>query len=296
MASVLERSLTLVGPGRAGRAFLRSWTEAGGRAAQVIARSGAFDLAASPPGSSLRLATADRFEETDLLVLAVPDDAIAVCAEDLAGRLRCRFAFHLSGALEAEALAPLRAGGACVASLHPLRPFTGAPGEDWTGVFVAVEGDRGAAEEGERIARALGAHPHRLSAERKPLYHAAASLAAGGTVAVLSMAVRACVAAGVPEELAREGLASLATRAIAAAAKSSFGEALTGPVARRDVGTVRSHVRALAAEPETLALYRALAEEVLSQTPGRGHEEEIRRSLAEGGPAEKDPTAPRNPL
>ena len=249
------------------------------------------------PGAATRSIDQDRFDDSDLLILAVPDDAIADCAATLAGKLRCTFAFHLSGALTADALAPLRASGASVASLHPLRPFTGADGEDWRGAFVAVEGDDPAAEEAERIARALDAHPRRLSADGKPLYHAAASLAAGGTVAVLSVAVRACVDAGIPEAEAREALAGLATRAIEAAARSPFEQAFTGAVARRDIGTVRSHARALASRSEAFRLYRELAEEILTKTAGRGREEEIRAILRDAdSPKARGRAARRNPL
>ncbi|HEY1250346.1 MAG TPA: Rossmann-like and DUF2520 domain-containing protein [Thermoanaerobaculia bacterium] len=285
--SVVDASLTLAGPGRAGRAFLRSWAAAGGRVAQVITRDFAKVDATRFGGASVRGLHDPRFDATELLVLAVPDDAIAGCAEALAGRLACRFAFHLSGALGADALAPLRRAGASVASLHPLRPFTGAEGEGWREALVAVEGDAAAAERGEAIARELHARPYRLSAEGKPLYHAAASLAAGGTVAVLSLAVRACVAAGIPESVAREALAGLAAEATAAAARLPFDQALTGAVARRDVGTVRVHARSLAGVADALALYRSLAEQILAATPGRGKEEEIRTVLREAAEPKK---------
>jgi predicted short-subunit dehydrogenase-like oxidoreductase (DUF2520 family) len=290
VSAVTESSLTLAGPGRAGRAFLRSWASAGGRVAQVITHSpdssGAAVDVVRFGGAAVRPVGEGRFESTDVLVVAVPDDAIAACAEALAGKLACRFAFHLSGALGADALAPLRSAGAAVASLHPLRPFTGAEGEGWRGALVAVEGDPAAAEQGEAIARALHARPYRLSAEGKPLYHAAASLAAGGTVAVLALAVRACVAAGIPEDVAREALAGLASEATAAAARLPFEQALTGAVARRDVGTVRVHARSLAGVKDALALYRTLTEQILAATPGRGKEEEIRAVLREAeGPA-----------
>ena len=287
MPAVTESSLTLAGPGRAGRAFLRSWASAGGRVAQVITHdTPAMTDGARFGGATVRGIRDGSFEATDLLIVSVPDDAIAACAEELAGRLRCAFAFHLSGALGADALAPLRRAGASVGSLHPLRPFTGAEGEGWRGALVAVEGDPEAAERGEAIARAFQARPYRLTAEGKPLYHAAASLAAGGTVGVLALAVRACVAAGIPEEVAREALAGLASEATAAAARLPFEQALTGAVARRDVGTVRVHARSLAAVADALALYRTLAEQILAATPGRGKEEEIRAVLREAeGPA-----------
>ena len=283
MAGILEQSVTLVGPGRAGRAFARSWSDAGGRIGQVILR-GDLRAAAGIPGAIVRRIDEERFDGCDILVLSVPDDAIAAVAERLAGRISCRVAFHLSGALTGQVLTALSARGASVGSLHPLAPFTGAEGEDWRGILVAVEGDVAAAQAGESIALALDARPCRLSPEGKPLYHAAASLAAGGTAAVLSIAVRLCVAAGLPEELAREALAQLASRATAAVGARRFEEAFTGAVARRDAGTVRMHARALAAHPDALALYRALAEEILARTPGRGREAEIRAILLEPPP------------
>jgi predicted short-subunit dehydrogenase-like oxidoreductase (DUF2520 family) len=275
----LELSLALAGPGRAGRAFARSWIRAGGAVAFLLARRGTRpddrDLSAVP----LHFSTADRFPPCEILLLAGPDDALASVAESLAGKLSCRYAFHLAGALGSSVLAPLRRAGASVASLHPVRPFTGSPGEDWKDAFVAVEGDEAAAALGERIARAVGARPHRIAAAAKPLYHAGASLAAGGAAAVLSFAVRAWTEAGIPEEVARETLAGLAVRAVTAAGSRPFSDAVTGAVARRDVETVRAHVRALGANAAARSLYRILAEEILDRTPGRGRNDEIRSIL-----------------
>jgi predicted short-subunit dehydrogenase-like oxidoreductase (DUF2520 family) len=275
-SGIRASSLALVGPGRAGRAFARSWTKAGGRMTWLMARDpGALPIGAGavyPPEAAL-------LPPCDIVVLAVPDDAIRPVAESLAERLSCRYAFHLSGAVGSEAIVRLRQAGASVGSLHPVRPFTGGDDEDWSGTFVAIEGDRDAVDVGERIASAVGGHPYRLAATDRGLYHASATLAAGGTAAVVSIAVRGWVAAGIPETIARETLAGLASRAAAAVEARPFAEAFTGAVARRDTGTVRGHVAALRSHPESLALYRALAEETLRRTPGAGREEEIREIL-----------------
>ncbi len=275
-ADILANSVGLVGPGRAGQAFARSWIGAGGRVAWVVARD---------PGKAGSIATEvyspqeAKLPACDVVVLAVPDDAIRPVADSLAGKLSCRYAFHLSGAVGSEAISALRRAGAAVGSLHPVRPFTGAPAEDWRGAFVAVEGEAPAAAAGDRIAAAVGARAYRLASTDRGLYHASATLAAGGAAAIVSIAVRGWVTAGIPEDIARETLAGLASRATAAVAARPFAEAFTGAVARRDAGTVRGHVAALARQPEALALYRALAEEVLRRTPGAGREEEIRKIL-----------------
>ena len=280
---VLSSSLSLVGFGRAGSAFGRSWLAAGGSLTDVIARdAAAARKAVSRLGGGTPRGVAEVDADCDILILAVPDDAIAAVASVLAGKLRCRAAFHLSGALPASALEALRPSGASLGALHPVRVFTGSAEETWAGAFVAIEGDAGALSLGEQIVKAVGGRAHRIAPESKPLYHAAATLAAGGTVALISLAARAWAEAGIPESEARQALAELALHAAAAAASRDFAEAFTGPVARRDRGTVQAHRDALAAFPDLARLYRLFARETLERTAGKGREQEIRTLLAEG--------------
>ncbi len=274
---ILKSAVGLVGPGRAGSAFARSWRSAGGTLRWVVAR----DPSGPPPFGAEELLSpgAPSLPPCDIVVIAVPDDAITAVAAGLSDRLTCRDAFHVSGAVGSEAIASLRSAGTEIASLHPVRPFTGDAAETWTGAFVAIEGDEGAAAVGERVVGALGGEAYRLKATDRALYHASATLAAGGTAALVSVATRGWVAAGVPEDLARRTLGALASRAASAASERPFTDAFTGAIARRDAGTVRGHVAALAPHPEALALYLALAEETLSRTSGAGREDEIRRIL-----------------
>ena len=281
-AGILGSALMVVGPGRAGRAFARSWIGAGGRAPEIVgrdsasAREGAASIRGGNPRAIDELTPSSPI---DLVVVAVPDDAIASVAAKLAGRVRPRFAFHLSGALPSEALAAFREGGASLGSLHPLRAFSGAESESWRDAFVAIEGDPEAVAGASELVAAIGGRAFPLPAGAKALYHAGATLAAGGTVALLSMAVRAWVQAGLPESEARQALIDLSTEAARALEGRDFAEAFTGAVARRDLGTVRAHVEALTRLPEVARVYRELALETLARTPGRGLEEEIRRIL-----------------
>lgn len=208
----------------------------------------------------------------------MPDDHIAEVAEALVRRVSAQFAYHLSGALAANELAPLRVACGAIGSLHPLQVFTGAAFESWRGVLVAVEGDPAAVARGQELAQAVGARAHALSSAGKPLYHAGAAMAAGGTAALLSFAVRLWERAGLPEEQARTALSQLAAGAARAVGELPFADAFTGPVARRDLVTIRAHAEALEGT-EAAAIYAALAEEVLRRTPGMGREEEVRSEL-----------------
>lgn len=273
---IAKTSIVLVGPGRAGRAFARSWTASGGSivlVARHAAAAGPF-VRELPRAELLGLDHRLRIA-CDVLILSVPDDAIGALARRLSPRVACRFALHFSGALGSAELAALSSGGAKAASMHPLRAFSGAREDGWEGAFVAIEGEESAAKIASRLCRHVGARPHRLAAANKPLYHAAATLAAGGSGSLLSLATRLWREAGLAEEEGREALAALAADAVDAVGRLPFDRALTGPIARRDVETVRLHRDALALMPDLLALYTLLARETLLRTPGRGREEEI---------------------
>jgi len=188
---------------------------------------------------------------TDIVILAVRDDAITkVAAEN-----RARFVgtvVHCSGAMAArEALAPLT--GRCpLGTLHPL--LSVADGADFSGVPFAVEG-----EVARALALRLGGVPFEIAPEAMPLYHAAAVFAANYVVTLLDVAVRLARQAGLPEDAAREALGALAAGAVANVRRLGAAEALTGPIARGDESIVARHLAAL---PEDLKpLYEALAAE-----------------------------------
>jgi len=267
--------IVLVGPGRAGRAFARSWSAAGGRILLAGRDADATrKFAAEFSAPALDLAGGGTLEG-DVLALSVSDDAISHVATLLAPRGRWRFALHFSGALGSDVLTPLHSAGATLASLHPLRAFSGGADENWKDAFVAVEGEEPASQAAAAICRRVGARPRGIPASGKPLYHAAATLAAGGSAALLSFAARAWASAGLDESEGRVALAGLASTAVEAVGRFPFDEAMTGPVARRDVATVRLHKAALADRPDLAALYALLARETLARTFGRGRESEI---------------------
>lgn len=196
----------------------------------------------------------------DAILVAVPDSAINACAEALAPRLHpaTRVVLHTSGLLPAGALAPVARAARHVGSLHPLATFPSAtgPAVGLDGVVAAIEGDRAATSAACSLARALGMRPVRITADLKPRYHAAAALAANLPHALVATAKGILVAVGFSQRAAAEALRPLVTGAVESAAAAHGIENMTGPLARGDVGAVRSHLAAL---PEGAAsAYRAV--------------------------------------
>lgn len=206
-------------------------------------------------------------------LLAVPDRALAEVAHDLAhigaAPAGCA-ALHLAGALTAEVLAPLYEAGYSVGSIHPLQ----AVADPWlaadrlAGVTFALAGEPAAITAGRRIADALGGYTIVVPPAMRPLYHAGAVLASNGLVAVLSAAVRIFDQVGIPEGEAVQALVPLIRGTLDNLENLGVRGALTGPVGRGDVDTVRLHLGRLSGQER--ALYCALGLELLGLARAAG--------------------------
>lgn len=267
--------LAIVGGGRMGRGLARALAEAGERVSLWSRREagGAVEEAISGAGT---------------ILLAVPDDAIAELARQLAagGTIEeSQVVLHLSGLHDRRALHALEATGAALGSFHPLQtisdPETAA--ERWRGAYAAVEGDPRAVQEGRRLAVLLGLTPFELPAGAKAAYHAGGVIASNYVVVLAEMAARIAGGAGVPPEIAGRLYLPMMRGAAENLERQSAAQALTGPVRRGDVATIRAHLEALPAADQSL--YARLGLEALRLAREAGLEErravEVERVLGD---------------
>jgi len=258
IASVFPATI-IVGVGRLGASIGEGLQDAGWPVV-LVARRDASAAMASARGFSVIRSLADA-APADLVLLCVPDDALIPVLRELGTVLRVLrpecVVLHTSGAVPVSALRDAAPRGVPIGSLHPLQSVTAQSGAAVLGgAPAAVSGEPGALAMAERVAHALGMNPFRLADEAKPLYHAASAMAANFTVALLDVAIELARAAGMPPEHARIALARLASLATARVAEVETTTALTGPIARGDVGTVRLHLAALRrSAPHIVPLY-----------------------------------------
>jgi len=200
-------------------------------------------------GARVPTRVADRDLETgdaDLVLLCVPDRAIAAAAADVAPG---PWVAHMSGATRLDALAPHERRF----SVHPLQTFAPAGGpEQLDGAWAAVTGETAdALAPGMELANLLGLEPFELADEDRPLYHAGATFAASFLVTLHELASEIFAEAGAPPE----ALGPLMRRTM------ENGFAPTGPFIRGDRTTIERHVAELHERlPELEPLYRALAD------------------------------------
>jgi len=264
------KRFSVVGAGRVGTALGSALTRKGWELAAIVDR----DAAAARESRKIigrGRATTDlrrAARGAQALFICVPDDAI----EAVAGRLaradsgwRGRLVFHTSGLVSSAALGALRARGASVASLHPVQAFPGKRGGArlFSGIYWGLEGDKAAVSAGRGIVKALGGRSFILLEKNKPMYHAACSLASTAFISLEGAAAALLEEAGVRRNLASAILLPLVQGTLQNVKELGLKNALTGPLVRGDVRTVRKHLEVLRSRPLYLEIYKSLGRQAL---------------------------------
>ncbi len=231
----------LVGPGRAGSSFRLALEAAGWESVGVFSH-----------GHNLQEAAATG---ADVLLLAVPDSAIAGVAESIAPGPAV--VVHLSGATTLEPLAGHRHAG----SIHPLvslpNPVAGSASLTGGAFFATASSSPTAGSAVKAVVTALGGTSVPVPDHLRVRYHTAAAVAANHLVVLCGQVERLAAAAEVPAE----AFWPLMSGVFANVVESGAAAALTGPVARQDWPTVAKHLAQMdtTERPDYLMMAKAAA-------------------------------------
>lgn len=186
----------------------------------------------------------------ELVFIATRDDVIQQVTEKIASEKGFRegqFVFHFSGALSTQALKSVRLSGASVGSIHPMQTFADIDVAIGLipGTVFGVTADKKAIAVAREVVEALGGKVVEIEDEDKALYHAAACIACNYLVALMNTAVIFYRHLGIEEKKAWEAMKPLIEGTLSNIESKGTVEALTGPIARGDVETVRGHLKAI---------------------------------------------------
>lgn len=255
-------SIGIVGAGIVGSALAVALARAGYRIAAVSSRrvASAERLSARLPGRPPALSAEDAVAAADLVILAIPDDAIRLVCDGLIWRPG-QSVVHCSGAGTAEWLGSAAAVDARVGGLHPLQTFAGI--DEAIDLLprstFAIEAADDLAADLATLVEAIGARWIRLRPEDKPAYHLAAVLVSNYLVTLTKLSTDLWTDLGLSADDARRALVPLIQGTVRGIDDVGIPDCLTGPVARGDVGTIEKHRQVLAERrPDLLAVYREL--------------------------------------
>ncbi|MFB7632916.1 DUF2520 domain-containing protein [Streptomyces sp. NPDC056149] len=253
----------VVGAGRVGPALAASLQLAGHR---PVAVSGVSDASVRRAAELLPdvplVAPAEVLARADLVLLTVPDDALADLVRGLAetGAVRPgQLLVHTSGRYGTAVLDPATRAGALPLALHPAMTFTGTSVDvqRLAGCPFGVTAPEELRMAAEALVIEMGGEPEWIAESARPLYHAALAIGANYLVTLVTQAMELLTKAGVraPDRMLGPLLGAALDNAL-----RSGDAALTGPVARGDAGTVAAHVAELRRHaPQAVAGYLAMA-------------------------------------
>ncbi len=185
-------------------------------------------------------------DSADFIFITTPDDAIPVVVNQTRWH-QGQYVVHCSGADSLDVLEPARIVGAKVGSFHPLQTFASIQKaiDNLPGSTFALEAEESLLEILKEMALSLNGRWIKLGAGDKAAYHAAAVMTSNYLVTLIKMATDLWGSFGIPREQALQALLPLLKGTVNNLENLGLPNALTGPIARGDIGTVQIHLKAL---------------------------------------------------
>ena len=293
---VTQKTLNIIGAGRAGRVLAALWHRQHTFAIQDVfnrtphsARDAVAFIGAGRAADALAAMRA-----ADVWLLATPDGELSRSAAALAasGLLRAGdVVFQCSGALPSSELRAVVINNAQVASVHPLKSFANAADavDTFAGTHCAAEGDATALALLKPAFERIGARVTEIDPQFKTIYHAASVMVCNYLTALMEAGLQCFDKAGLPRATASAMMAPLVRETVDNVFKLGTVKALTGPIARGDSAVVARQLEALREfDPRIADIYRALGvmAVALSRAQGGAGEQALRdleKSLASKG-------------
>lgn len=240
------KSLNIIGSGRVGRACGQMWARAGVFTIQDVltrSRESAAE-AVSFIGAGHAVGRLEDMRGANVWMIATRDDAIVPSCALLAasGKITPEaIVFHVSGATPSTDLGAVKEQGALIASVHPIKTFSDAAQavQRFAGTYCSAEGDPGALAVLKPAFERIGATVFEIAPEMKAIYHAGGVFACNYLAALIEVALRAHEKAGIPRAASLQALKPLVRETVDAIFERGPAPALTGPISRGDVATVR---------------------------------------------------------
>jgi predicted short-subunit dehydrogenase-like oxidoreductase (DUF2520 family) len=251
----------VIGTGRVGSAFAHLLSKRGIELLYLYDIDHSAAEKAAEITEALNIHDWDEFKKlskkVDLIIITTPDDLIEETAEKLEAA-EDQYLMHMSGLLGADIL-PKNIKGAF--SMHPLCSVSSfSEGTDiLADALFTLEGSRSSLDFAKKLAEKLKAEYLTIKAEFKPLYHAAAVLASNYFLTLLNESFALLERAGLNSDRLKKELIGLSRVTLNNIEKFGTEEALTGPIARGDINTIKKHQQSIKQySPEELELYQLL--------------------------------------
>ena len=199
---------------------------------------------------------------SDTLFITTPDTVIGSvwdCIIKNNMSVQNKIVCHFSGALSSDVFTDSQSTGASVCSIHPMLAFSDklTSYRIPANTFFALEGDETAVSALKSLFENLGNTVCVIDKSKKSLYHTAASVLSNELVALLDMGYLLLEECGFSRDEAVKATQNLVLGNVKSVLENGCVNALTGPVERNDLQTVKKHVESLKGEDRQIYILLA---------------------------------------
>lgn len=243
-----EFNCAVIGAGKIAHSLTPAFIKSGFQISVVISRnlSSAKKLAVQNKIKNYSDSLKDISQEVNVFLLTVPDGEISKVAGKLSmlrKDFRKSFCIHFSGVETINSVITLKKKGCKTGSLHIIRPFPSKNKIDLENSPVSVEPDNKQTFGFLiQICKKLKLKPYRINSENKILNHLAAvhcsNFLVGNLFSAFSLISPKYIS---PKDILKETTQSALNNVF----KLSPSKALSGPIDRGDIYTIKKHIEAL---------------------------------------------------
>lgn len=209
--------------------------------------------------------------------ITVRDDVIGYVADSLAQygkHVQNGIFVHCSGAKSRDVLEVLEAKGGTICAAHPVKTFPNAESaiKSFSGTPVGIEGDTSIVTKLSALFESIGGIAFIVNKDEKLLYHAATVIICNYLNALMEVGIECYEQSGLDREMAKKAIASISSETLENIVKFDTVDALTGPIARGDRGTIAGHIKRLSELDNALVLgvYKELGKVALKLSSQKG--------------------------
>lgn len=203
-------------------------------------------------------------KDSDVLFLTVTDGMIkAVWNQiedtDIRGKIIC----HTSGALSSEVFSDISKRGGFGFSIHPLFAVSDKyhSYKELSGSYFTIEGSKEKIEDMKTLFESFGNTVCIISKEDKVKYHGAAAISSNLVIGLIGLSEQLLVECGFDKESAHNALVPIIKGNVEHIINDGYEKALTGPIERNDIETVKKHLAVL--EGNSRTAYQTVSRQVL---------------------------------
>lgn len=248
--------------------------------------SGFYDIDSDNAAFAAQFTQTDCFSDleklvklSDTLFITTPDGVIGSvwdCIRNKNMSVQNKIVCHFSGALSSDVFTDSQSTGAGVCSIHPMLAFSDklTSYRIPANTFFTVEGDETAVSALKSLFESLGNTVCRIDKSKKSLYHTAASVLSNELVALLDLGYSLLEQCGFSRDDAVKATQNLVSGNVKSVLENGCVNALTGPVERNDLQTVKKHVESL--QGEDRQIYILLAKRLVKLAKAKNEDRDYR--------------------